>query len=180
MSDSTDDDNSNSPKKHGYQDDALWNAIESTGALIIPDPVGEAKEGRPIGHSTHNLFVKCKKTKKLFLITARQESKVNLKVTSKALGVKELRLASADLVLEKLHSQKGCITCLSLFYDIDQSVQWVVEKSLLKQQPEWCLCAGCHDPLNHKQHNVTTLTQAQLSSILALHWAQKVEIDIEE
>ena len=35
---------------------------------------------KPVGHDTHNLFVKDKKKKKYFLIMARQSAKINLKV----------------------------------------------------------------------------------------------------
>ena len=35
---------------------------------------------KPVGHSTHNLFVKDKKKKKHFLIMGRQNAEINLKV----------------------------------------------------------------------------------------------------
>ena len=59
--------------EHGYGDNKLWCALrEELGLEIMRDPIGEAdpeKNNRPKGHSTHNMLVKCKKTKKLFLIT---------------------------------------------------------------------------------------------------------------
>ena len=39
-------------------------------------------------------------------------------------------------------SEFGCITALSLFYDEEGSVVWVVDEQLLEVD-EWRICAGC-------------------------------------
>lgn len=80
---------------HGYLDSALWDALSAQNAAPVTDPVGKANEdGRPIGHTTHNVFVKCKKTKKMFFITSLQNTKINLKDVGAVVGAKELRMCS--------------------------------------------------------------------------------------
>mmetsp|Transcript_3193 Transcript_3193/g.7521 ORF Transcript_3193/g.7521 Transcript_3193/m.7521 type:complete len:266 (+) Transcript_3193:201-998(+) len=160
---------------HGYKDGRLWDAIREYAAIEV-DPIGKANEedGRPIGHTTHNVFVKCKKTKQMFLITARQASKIDLKQVASAVGAKELRLCKE--VEETLGSTKGCLTCLALFYDERNAVQWVVEEELL-QLPEWCICAGCADPLDHAQHNVTTLKTTDVAKVIPGHYAAKAVVN---
>ena len=75
---------------------------------------------------------------------------------------------------EYLKSCKGCITCLSLFYDEasnagGNAVQWVVEKPVIALAEETgngkglTICAGCEDPLDHENHNTTTLGEYTFS-----------------
>ena len=86
--------------KHGYKDNKLWDAITKyLGLPIVLDPIAKGDEtNKPIGHTTHNLFLKCKKTKKLYLVSARQHVKCDLKKTAACVGAKELRMASVDAV----------------------------------------------------------------------------------
>eukprot|EP00392_Amoebophrya_sp_AT5.2_P002921 g2926.t1 len=77
---------------------------------------------------------------------------------------------------ETLGSTKGCLTCLALFYDERNAVQWVVEEELL-QLPEWCICAGCADPLDHAQHNVTTLKTTDVAKVIPGHYAAKAVVN---
>jgi hypothetical protein len=73
------------------------NIVAVLAEVGVAAPVGETgvdlQAERPVGHSTHNLFVKDKKSKKLFMICHRQSAKCDLKTLSKELGVKELRMA---------------------------------------------------------------------------------------
>eukprot|EP01084_Bolivina_argentea_P200300 342524_1 len=100
---------------------------------------------RPIGHTTHNLFVKDKKSKQRFLITHHQSHKVNYKVLAKKLKqkgfkVKELRMDSPQNREDNLDKcfgfRKGCITSLSLFnikdYNKETGVQWIVDAKLMQ------------------------------------------------
>ena len=46
----------------------------------VKDPVGTANDNnRPIGHTTHNLYVYDKKTKQKYLVVGRQCAKLDLK-----------------------------------------------------------------------------------------------------
>lgn len=52
---------------------------------------------KPVGHSTHNLFVRDKKNKDaFFLISLRQDRELNLAALAKLCGVKEIRFAAPE------------------------------------------------------------------------------------
>ncbi|CAD7955076.1 unnamed protein product [Amoebophrya sp. A120] len=166
---------------HGWNDNRLWDALYENGNIVKLDPNGLPDEdGKPIGHTTHNMFVKCKKTKEMYLITVRQKSKIDLKSFAVALGAKELRLCKDRE--DYLGSTRGCITALALFYDEGWNVKWVVETELMAM-PEWVLCAGCQDPLQHDQHNLTTVRtlvpgdKGKLKSIIPWHWEHRIEVE---
>ena len=75
---------------------------------------------------------------------------------AKALQAKELRLCQD--AEENLKTTKGCITCLSLFYDKANNVTWAIDKELLaNEEADICICAGCSDPLDHAQHNIVNM-----------------------
>lgn len=116
---------------HGFRDEALVRKLASLGVAVIADPVGFlTPAGRPQGHSTHNFFVHDKKNKaRRMLVTVRQASMIDMKALATILGYKSLRLCPESESL--LGSAKGCITALSLAYDEDARVQWVVEEALL-------------------------------------------------
>ena len=43
----------------------------------------------------------------------------------------------------------------------------------------WTLCAGCHDPLDHAQHNICTLQfPADLKALLPSHFASRITADM--
>ena len=84
----------------------------------------------PGGH-TKNLFTK-DKADRLFLITAEEDSPVDLNQTSKLLGVKgRLSFANADLLMAHLGVEPGSVTPLALVNDTDRAVTFVIEKKLL-------------------------------------------------
>ncbi len=52
---------------------------------------------KPVGHSTHNLFVRDKKNKDaFFLISLRQDRELNLAALAKLCGTKEIRFAAPE------------------------------------------------------------------------------------
>ena len=58
----------------------LWERLKAMGVTPYKDKNPDFSAERPVGHSTHNLFVKDKKKKKHFLIMGRQNAEINLKV----------------------------------------------------------------------------------------------------
>ncbi|XP_065106885.1 prolyl-tRNA synthetase associated domain-containing protein 1 [Paramisgurnus dabryanus] len=84
------------------------------------------------GMVTKNLFLKDKKKKSLWLLSARHDRELNLGDVAKRLGLGSgnLRLAEESLMLEKLKVGRGCATALSLFCDEDQSVKMVLDRDL--------------------------------------------------
>ena len=65
-----------------------------------------------------SLLVKCKKTKKMFMVTTAPGNKPDLKKLAKDVGAKELRLVSAEKDKDVLHlpegCENGCVTALSV------------------------------------------------------------------
>ena len=57
-------------------------------------------------------------------------------------------------------------------------MQWVVQQELEDRTEPWCFCVGCHDPLDHKQHNVATLSREDIAQVIPKHWEAKVVISL--
>ncbi|KAK2896281.1 hypothetical protein QQF64_006337 [Cirrhinus molitorella] len=77
-----------------------------------------------------NLFLKDKKKKSLWLLSARHDRQINLNDVAKRLGLGTLRLADESVMLEKLKVGQGCATALALFCDTEQSVKMVLDRDL--------------------------------------------------
>ncbi|XP_067092098.1 prolyl-tRNA synthetase associated domain-containing protein 1 [Osmerus mordax] len=85
------------------------------------------------GAVTKNLFLKDKKKKGLWLVSARHDRQVNLNDLAKKLGVGSgnLRFAEEASMLEKLKVGQGCATALALFCDKESSVKFVLDSDLV-------------------------------------------------
>lgn len=83
-----------------------------------------------------NLFLKDKKTKALYLLTANHDREVKLNDVSKAVGAKELRFADKDLMYEKLGVKEGCVTPFALINDKGNEVTLLVDKLLVGGEVE--------------------------------------------
>ncbi|KAF7649894.1 hypothetical protein LDENG_00134510 [Lucifuga dentata] len=86
------------------------------------------------GAVTKNLFLKDKKKKCLYLVSARYDRQVNLNDLAKKLGVGSgnLRFADEAAMLEKLKVGQGCATALALLFDKDQSVKFILDRDLVE------------------------------------------------
>ncbi|XP_069581561.1 prolyl-tRNA synthetase associated domain-containing protein 1-like isoform X2 [Brachyistius frenatus] len=86
------------------------------------------------GAVTKNLFLKDKKKKGLWLVSARHDRQVNLNELAKKLGVGSgnLRFADEAAMLEKLKVGQGCATALALLFDEDRSVKCVLDRDLVE------------------------------------------------
>ncbi|XP_006001598.1 prolyl-tRNA synthetase associated domain-containing protein 1 [Latimeria chalumnae] len=85
------------------------------------------------GAHSKNLFLKDKKKKSLWLVTVIHDRQVNLNDLAKKLGVGSgnLRFAEETAMLEKLKVGQGCATPLSLFYDKQGEVKFVLDSSFV-------------------------------------------------
>lgn len=77
-----------------------------------------------------NLFLKDKKKKKLWLVTASHNQTVNLSWLAKELKLSGLRFADENILLEKLKVGQGCVTPLALMFDKDLDVNFILDKAL--------------------------------------------------
>lgn len=146
--------------------DRLWKRLESAGVKPYREEKPDLEAERPVGHSTHNLFLKAKVTKKEFfyvMCTVKQSTHVDLKKLAKTLKVKSLRMARDRSCM---CSSSGCITLLSLYNDTAAQCVPVIENSLMKEKT-LRICAGCKDPLDHSQHNVVDIAPSEVTKLLS-------------
>jgi Ala-tRNA(Pro) deacylase len=82
------------------------------------------------GAHTKNLFLKCKKGT-LWLVTALEDTPVNLKTLHHKLGSGRLSFGSADLLRETLGVEPGSVTTLAAINDTDRRVTVVLDEALM-------------------------------------------------
>lgn len=89
------------------------------------------------GAHSKNLFLKDKKKKRLWLVTALASREVNLNDLAKKVGASGgFRFADEAIMLEKLGVGQGCVTPLSLFNDTQQEVTFLLDASLVEDNHE--------------------------------------------
>lgn len=94
---------------------------------------GDIKAQLPGGHSK-NLFLKDKKGQ-LWLISARQDTVIDLKRLHRIIGSDRLSFGSAELMAEVLAVTPGSVTALALINDADRRVRFVLDKALADADP---------------------------------------------
>ncbi|MBU1385959.1 MAG: prolyl-tRNA synthetase associated domain-containing protein [Alphaproteobacteria bacterium] len=88
----------------------------------------ELKAALPGAH-TKNLFLKDKKGR-LWLISARQDTVIDLKRAPTAMGSDRLSFGNEMLLYETLGLTPGSVTALGLINDIDRRVTFVLDQAL--------------------------------------------------
>jgi hypothetical protein len=162
---------------HEAARDRVWSCLKTLGGVDAPAPESQTsggggggavpETGRPKGHGTHNLLVKDKKTKRLYLFTLRHDREVDLKTLGDKVGAKELRLAGAADVQSAIASTQGCVTPLWMVNNVQASITPVFDKALLDASTTPVIvCAGCRDAKDHSQHNVVKITPAQMIALI--------------
>ncbi len=97
--------------------------------------VEQARAVRPStgeGH-TKNLFVRNKKGR-MWLLTAHESRKVNLKETAIALGAKQFSFASEIRLAQYLGVIAGAVSPFALVNDVTRQVRFAFDEDLLSQQ----------------------------------------------
>ncbi|KAK7140807.1 hypothetical protein R3I94_013173 [Phoxinus phoxinus] len=84
------------------------------------------------GAATKNLFLKDKRKKGLWLLSARHDRRLDLGELSRRLGLGggNLRLADEATLLETLGVRQGCVTPLALFLESARAVTVVLDRDL--------------------------------------------------
>lgn len=114
----------------------LWmaeNSVEQTthdhAAVFRVEEGLELKVGMPGAH-TKNLFLKDKK-QRLWLISAAQDTVIDLKRVRTALGATgNLSFGNEGLMFETLGVRPGSVTALGLINDVDRRVTFVLDRRL--------------------------------------------------
>jgi Ala-tRNA(Pro) deacylase len=88
----------------------------------------ELKAAMPGAH-TKNLFLKDKKGR-LWLISARQDTVIDLKAAPKRIGSDRLSFGNEALMWETLGVRPGSVTALGLINDVDRRVTFVLDRRL--------------------------------------------------
>ena len=127
----------------------------------------ELKAALPGAH-TKNLFLKDKKGR-LWLISARQDTVIDLKRADKWIGSARLSFGNEALLWETLGVRPGSVTALGLINDPDQRVTFVLDQAL------WDADIVNFHPLTNTA--TTALTQADFRRFLELLGREPVVVD---
>lgn len=84
----------------------------------------------PGGHSK-NLFLKCKKGK-LWLVTALEDTQIDLKRLAKELKAGRFSFGKAELLYEILGVHPGSVTPFSLINDLEKQVNVILDADMMK------------------------------------------------
>ena len=90
---------------------------------------GQALKAAMPGAHTKNLFLKDKKGR-LWLISARQDTVIDLKAAPKRIGSDRLSFGNEALMWETLGVRPGSVTALGLINDVDRRVTFVLDRRL--------------------------------------------------
>jgi len=116
--------------------------LKTLDSLNIPyelhhhDPIFKVEEGLHLkaeipGTHCRNLFLKDKKGK-MFLITAANETKIDLKSLPERLECGRLSFASKDRLMEYLGIYPGAVTPFTAINDTDHNVTMILDKTMME------------------------------------------------
>lgn len=130
----------------------------------------ELKAAMPGAH-TKNLFLKDKK-QRLWLISAQQDTVIDLKRAPKVIGSDRLSFGNEGLMWETLGVRPGSVTGLGLANDVARRVTFVLDRRL------WDADIVNFHPLTNTA--TTALTQAAFRRVLALLEREPIIVDFED
>ncbi|VXB97024.1 prolyl-tRNA synthetase associated domain-containing protein [Brevundimonas sp. G8] len=122
------------------------------------------------GAHTKNLFLKDHKGR-LWLISARQDTVIDLKRAAGAMGSGRLSFGNETLMWETLGVRPGSVTALGLINDIDRHVTFVLDRRL------WDADIVNFHPLTNTA--TTALDQRAFRRVLSLLTREPVLVDFE-
>lgn len=131
---------------------------------------GQALKAAMPGAHTKNLFLKDKKGR-LWLISARQDTVVDLKRADKWIGSARLSFGNETLLYETLGVRPGSVTALALINDPDRRVTFVLDRAL------WDADIVNFHPLTNTA--TTALAQADFRRFLTLIGREAMVVDFE-
>ena len=97
-------------------------------AVFTVDEGHTIKAAMP-GVHTKNLFLKDKKSR-LWLISARQDTVIDLKAAPRTIGSDRVSFGNEALMFETLGVRPGSVTALGLINDVDRRVSFVIDRRL--------------------------------------------------
>ena len=152
------------PATHEEAHDNLLSACKACGTIQLETPQAATVE-EEVASWAKTLFLKDKKKKKLFMVTVPGTApSIPLKMLSKAVGVKELRMAGAKDMKAALGLEKGCVTAMSVVNDVACKITSVIDKRCIGGN--FRMCSGCNDPKDHTQHHISEQSTESLMAFL--------------
>lgn len=127
----------------------------------------ELKAALPGAH-TKNLFLKDKKNR-LWLISARQDTIIDLKRAPGAIGSDRLSFGNEALMWATLGVRPGSVTALGLINDVERQVAFVLDRRLWEAE-----VVNFH-PLTNTA--TTALTQAAFRQVMAVLEREPIVVD---
>jgi len=129
----------------------------------------EIKAALPGGH-TKNLFLKDARGQ-LWLVSALQHARIDLKALPRAIGSAKLSFGSAALLEEALGVTAGSVTAFALINDADRRVRFVLDAGLAEADP-----VNFHPLVNTA---TTAISQAGFRAFLAALDVTPLIVDFE-
>lgn len=126
----------------------------------------ELKAAMPGAH-TKNLFLKDRKGQ-LWLISARQDTVVDLKRAPRTIGSDRLSFGNETLLYETLGVRPGSVTALGLVNDTDRRVTFILDKAL------WDADIVNFHPLTNTA--TTAMAQSEFRRFLTLIGREPVQV----
>lgn len=138
-------------------------------AVFRVDEGHDIKAGLPGAH-TKNLFLKDKKGR-LWLVSARQDTAVDLKRLDRVIGSARLSFGSAELLKETLGLTPGSVTAFGLINDGERRVTFVLDRRLWEAET-----VNFHPLANTA---TTGVDQAAFRRVLSALGVQPIVVDFE-
>jgi hypothetical protein len=152
------------PATHEKAHENLLAAVRKTGTIQEETKLA-ATTDEEVASWAKSLFLKDKKKKKLFMFTTPANApSVSLSVLTKALGMKQLRMAGPKDMKGALGCERGCVTAMSVVNDCECKVTSVLDSRLVNRNLR--MCTGCEDPADHTQHHISEQEHASLLTFL--------------
>jgi len=132
---------------------------------------GDGVKGQMPGGHTKNLFLKDAKGQ-LWLVSALQDCRIDLKALPAAIGSARLSFGSAELMAETLGVTPGSVTAFALINDAARRVRFILDAGLARA-----------DPVNfHPLENTATtaVSQADFRRFLAALGVEPMIVDFTE
>ena len=116
----------------------ILDSLQISYELYHHDPIFTVEEGLHLkakipGTHCRNLFLKDKKGK-MFLITAANETKIDLKSLPEQLNCGRLSFASKDRLMQHLGIYPGAVTPFTAINDTDHAVQMILDKTMMEAE----------------------------------------------
>lgn len=152
---------------------ALFGRLGLSPERVEHPPVHTVEEARPHwgalqGEHTKNLFLK--DGPRLYLVTLRADTRVDMKALAPLLGAKRLSFASPERLMEYLGTLPGSVGFLSLVKDEARAVRFAVERAL------WEADRITAHPLRNTA--TVSLTGAEFRAVLADLGVEPIVLDL--